>query len=172
MAENSDIVKPEIPVQPLGTFEPEKSEHAQLISIEYSGPIPTPGQMSAYEALLPGATDRFISMAEEMLKHKHKMETEQLNLDKEDVAQGWKLSFLGVRSARLLGITSIICSTFLIYTGNVATGSILGGATIAYLVYTFIYGTRKQRDMLQDQSDSNIPPKPENPSETPSLTES
>lgn len=67
----------------------------------------------------------------------------------------------------MMGILVIIASTFLIYTGNIITGSILGGGTLASLVYTFVYGTRNQKGKQQEQSTP-----PANSSDTPSLTES
>jgi uncharacterized membrane protein len=46
---------------------------------EFSGPLPPPSYLSEYDAILPGAADRIISMAEAEQKHRHSWERSALN---------------------------------------------------------------------------------------------
>lgn len=44
----------------------------------YSGPLPHPQQLKAYDDITPGAADRIIAMAERENAHRHKKETAAL----------------------------------------------------------------------------------------------
>ena len=46
-------------------------QHAEM---SFSGPLPPPNVLSAYEDLLPGAADRIITMAEKQLEHRMYLE--------------------------------------------------------------------------------------------------
>jgi len=48
----------------------------QIQRTEYSGPIPRADELAKYEAILPGAVERIIAMAEIQQKHIHSMETD------------------------------------------------------------------------------------------------
>jgi len=57
-----------------------RASQIQVLAQEtsYHGPIPHPSDLERYEAVLPGAADRLISMAEEESKHRQKQEAEIL----------------------------------------------------------------------------------------------
>ena len=47
---------------------------ARVIQSEFRGPIPPPEIISGYEAIIPGAADRILAMAEKQSQHRQEME--------------------------------------------------------------------------------------------------
>ena len=56
--------------------------------MEFSGPIPPPNILRQYEDILPGATDRILTMAEAQSKHRQHMEKTVVEGDTKRSAQG------------------------------------------------------------------------------------
>jgi len=54
-------------------------------------------------------------------------------------------SMLGLIFGFLIGALGLGCGFFLIFNGMLVEGSIFGGATLASLVTTFIYGSQQRR---------------------------
>lgn len=63
---------------------PAKSSQSKVVGLQvsqsYSGPLPRPSDLQAYEDTLPGVADRIVSMAEREQVHRHEAEdTDRVN---------------------------------------------------------------------------------------------
>jgi uncharacterized membrane protein len=103
-----------------------------------SAPLPHPAELEAYEAVLPGAAERIFIMAESQSKHRQNLELQALSLEGRN-------SLLGILAAWFIGVFGLSVAGFCIYTGHDLAGGVIGGASLASLVSTFIYGTRQRR---------------------------
>lgn len=61
---------------------------AKVVQSEFSGPIPPPNMIKGYEAILPGAADRIITMAEKQSSHRQEMERKIISADSRDSLLG------------------------------------------------------------------------------------
>lgn len=104
----------------------------------YSGPIPHPMVLEHYEKVLPGSTDRIISMAENQSQHRHHMEKHLLSMESRN-------SLLGLIFGFTIGMTSVLGGIACIMSGHTAGGSIVGGVGLTSLVGVFVYGSRERR---------------------------
>ena len=118
---------------------------AAFRSLTYSGPIPLASEMEKYEALCPGATDRILKLTEKTLKLTAQQSAHRQKLEAEALRASSRVSLIGVISAALIALTSLILTGFCVYIGHEIIGTILSGSTIASIVYAFIYGTNSNR---------------------------
>ena len=118
---------------------------AAFRSLTYSGPIPLASEMEKYEALCPGATDRILKLTEKTLKRTAQQSAHRQKLEAEALRASSRVSLIGVISAALIALTSLILTGFCVYIGHEIIGTILSGSTIASIVYAFIYGTNSNR---------------------------
>lgn len=116
------------------------SKNNQIVHREayYCGPLPLPEMLEKYEAILPGAADRIIRMAENQLEHRTQIEKIAIKTRSRD-------SLLGILSGFLIGVCSLLVSSFIIIKGYALAGGLMGTTGIAGLVGVFIYGTRENR---------------------------
>ena len=101
--------------------------------MQYSGPIPPPEMMREFDAVVPGAADRILSMAERQETHRHSLEIAHVrgNL----VSQ-----YIGQASGLLIGLAGIGCGTFLLYKGQSLEGFGAMFGPLAGLAAVFIIG--------------------------------
>lgn len=52
------------------------SQSAEIVRVEYSGPLPPASEYAAYEETTPGAGDRILTLTEEQSKHRQLLELE------------------------------------------------------------------------------------------------
>lgn len=122
------------------TYKPAKNNQSQIIHQEayFSGPLPTPEMLARYDAVVPGAADRIIKMAENQSAHRIEIEKTVINTRSRD-------SLLGIVSGLLIGLCSLAASVYAIVNGHSVAGGLMGTTGIAGLVSVFIYGTRENR---------------------------
>lgn len=115
------------------------SSKAQMVIAEqFSGPIPSPEVFAKYEAILPGAAERILTMAEEQQKHRMEIEKQVINSKISD-------SRLGIILGFILTIVIIAVSTGAILMGYSVIGFSSIIIAVGGLVGVFIYGTRSNR---------------------------
>ncbi len=68
MPENDKNIEKEAPLPPPGA-------QVEIWGEIFSGPIPPPQTLQAFEKAVPGSADRILIMAENEQKHHHKIET-------------------------------------------------------------------------------------------------
>lgn len=108
----------------------------------FQGPIPHPELLGAYDALVPGAADRLIRMAEEEAEHRRRLESEALQSDIADRNEARAEARRGQGFGFLLGMAAILGGTATAIMGAPWPGGLLGAGGLAALVAVFVIGRR------------------------------
>ena len=143
------------------TSEKSQGSSQQLLAHreEFSGPIPPPQILERYDALLPGAADRILTMAESQAEHRRSLEACALEADIADVplhrAQLRRGQiFALVVALALLAVTGLIAVFHRTSAGAYAAAG-LGGGTLVSLVSVFIIGRREA--MREEKTEAQQP---------------
>jgi uncharacterized membrane protein len=121
-------------------------------SAAYAGPLPPADQLRAYEAVLPGAADRIISMAERQQEHR-------LDLERTTVHEAASRSRWGLRLGFVIAVLVIGVGAAAIFTGAALAGFgiILGEGAV--LSGVFVYGRVEQRkERVQKEAQTRVLP--------------
>jgi len=121
---------------------PQSKPQSELLRVtaaqSFSGPLPPPEILEKYDRVYPGAAkiifDAFLSQGE------HRQ-----SLERTVVKQGSRDSLVGLISAFIIGMTTILTGAYCIVIGQPFAGAFLGGSGLSGLVGTFIYGSRERR---------------------------
>lgn len=105
----------------------------------FSGPLPSPEILKEYNKILPDAAERIFKMAEKAQDHYEITERKIVDLEIKKVSRGQILAFL-------IAITGIAGAVVCAFLGQIAIGSIIGGATLISIIPHFITGKRKKKD--------------------------
>ena len=97
---------------------------------KFSGPLPHPNHLAAYEQTLPGAADRILTMAEKQQNHR-------MNLENLVIPSEVQINKRGQWFAFILGLVLIISSTIIVLHGNVTAGTII--IVFIFLGYLAVY---------------------------------
>ena len=111
----------------------------------FSGPLPPPEVLAAYNQILPGAAERILKMAEEQERHRHQIEARV-------VRSNTFAQTAGVIFGFILALIAIAGGIWLAYFGKSGAGLTTIIAAVAGLVATFIYGKHEQRRELSRKS--------------------
>lgn len=105
----------------------EESGKQEAVATAFSGPIPPPGILRAYDDVVQDGAERIISMAEDEQDHRHEIERGYLDLAK------W-----GQRFGFIIGFGALVCGTLLIALGHSVSGLIallaVAGGVVGSLV--------------------------------------
>ncbi len=137
-----------IPSQPSVSQNELAQQVVGIIQQSYSGPLPPPDTLEQYGKIIPNGAERIMTMAEEQGRHRRELEKKALNTDSRN-------SLLGIISALLIGLTTVITGGIVISKGFSWPGTILGSAGLIGLVSVFIYGTKQRRQERQTKSQLN-----------------
>ncbi len=111
---------------------------ALSLSTSYSGPLPPPSMLKAYDDVIPGAAERILALAERQAAHRQKIES---TVVRGDTMRSWAGLIAGAFVAVLfLGVAALLVST-----GHDLAGVAIGTTTLVSIVGTFIYGTESRR---------------------------
>lgn len=105
----------------------------QIQQQTFEGPMPPPAILQGYEAIVPGAAERILAMAEADTKHQHAIEFAALAAAEGEVKRGQWFGF-GI------GAMALICSIVALLLGSPTVAAIIGGSTVVGLVSVFIIG--------------------------------
>jgi uncharacterized membrane protein len=119
---------------------------------QFSGPLPPPDALRAYNDILPGAAERIFQMAEKQSDHRQQLENRVATAQIGQSNRG-QLYALIIAIAFLIG--SVICAV----TGHEAAASVLGGGTVVSLAGAFIAGRVQQRVNLAEKNPTAALPK-------------
>ena len=115
---------------------PENATRVEAHFQQYSGPIPPPDMMRAYEEILPGSAERILNMAE-------REQARQINYDNRGLLFGF------IAALCLIALSAYIVSLgFAWQSVGVVIGSLAGTAG------TFIYSNRSRRQELREKREA------------------
>lgn len=97
----------------------------------YSGPIPPPSALAAYEEVLPGSAERILNMAEREQQHRHDIIERTVRLE-------GRLGPMGMIFAFIIAITFFVVAAWLIDDGHGTEGTILATVDLLALVTVFV----------------------------------
>jgi len=147
MVEDKEIISP-----PDGYLQPEREAEKKELEISatvssFSGPIPPPELIAAYEKVIHGSGERILRMAEEEAKHRKNMDllsikNQERLIDNDNNKQRKAQIFAFIIS---LGI--LIIAFYAIQEGAYHTAAIIVGTTITALAGVFIGGRLIQKKM-------------------------
>ena len=120
----------------------------QAVAAAFSGPVPPPRILEAYGEVVPNGAERIMSMAEREQDHRHEIERGYLGLAKS-----------GQWFGALIGISALVCGTYLTATGHSIMGLValvsVAGSVVGYLVlnaYESSGGEQEETDDDRDQT--------------------
>lgn len=111
----------------------------QIEHHSWSGPLPPPAALEAYEKTSPGAAKVILDMAVSQQQHRHKLEGKDLN----------HLMFMekcGLFTGFLIGMVGIIGGCVLAYFGRDLTGFGVFFASLGSLIFALIYKKQKIKE--------------------------
>ena len=118
----------------------------QTVSAEYYGPIPPSKEMAQYGQIDPSFPHRILEMAELEQRHRHKIETSDMDYS----AEFARKSFIERRISQIFALIIAIfvtgCGTYLILNGHPVAGSVVSGTCLVGLVSAFIAGRAIKAD--------------------------
>lgn len=117
----------------------------------YQGLVPHPEHVERYEALQPGATDRFIGMAERQSEHRQ-------TLEKRHLAFNGFSQILGVLFAGITVLGGLAAGTYLIINDKPVSGLVSLLLPLATVAGIFIDSKRSQRAELKAKQQALAPP--------------
>lgn len=108
----------------------------QKKSVQFSGPLPPPADLQAYEKTLPGLAERIVVMAETEQRERNRLEADQLEKAFAVEFRGQIFAFLCVL---LLAGSAVACA----FLGVPSVGIALAGVTLAGVVASFLRSRNK-----------------------------
>jgi uncharacterized membrane protein len=126
---------------------------AAAFASSWQGPLPPPEQLKGYEAALPGAADRILTMAEEQARHRH-------HLEKVAIEGGNSRSWWGLALGFAISLVVMGLGAGAVYTGHDAAGASIMTVDVAGLAGIFVYGRRQQTQerTAKDAASKQPPP--------------
>lgn len=129
--------------------QPRSVTHVEtLTASSYSGPLPPAQQLAEYEAILPGAADRIITVFEKQAQHRMNSEATVIHGDIRRATTGL---WLGAVVAITLGVGSLV----IIDRGHPVEGLIGLGIDGGSIVGTFVYGSIARRNERAEHRQMN-----------------
>lgn len=136
--------------------QPFSKKEAKLLSIarSFSGPLPPPETLKAYDIVEPGLARRIFDLAERQAEHR-------MELEKAVVFGDGRRSWAGLVLGFIIACLFLGSSTYIIIEGHDLAGGLLAGGGLVSLVSVFIYGTNvrvqerteKRKALLGEDSD-------------------
>lgn len=108
------------------------------VEASYSGPIPQPAMLRAFDEVLPGAAHRILTMAEEQQSHRHLLERTTVLGDS-------RRSNWGLVAGFVVALAGFVLVAFLAYVDQPLIAGIIGVLDISSIVLVFVAGSRQRR---------------------------
>ena len=118
------------------------AQRTEITATSFSGPLPPPQILEAYNNVVPDGANRILRMAEEQSKHRMSMETHVTRSES-------RRADFGLGAALVVALGFLTASVVLVTAGHAIPGTLLGTFDIASLVWVFIKGDRERRDERQ-----------------------
>jgi len=117
----------------------------------FSGPLPHPRHLQAYNEILPGAADRIIAMAEKEQAHRHSWEDKSLKFD-------FSYSVLGIALGFLVALALLLLAYMSSQAGHQTVALAFLAASSVGMAASFIKGTSWLNGRTSDQPPKNPQP--------------
>jgi uncharacterized membrane protein len=101
----------------------------------YSGPLPAPADLQAYELVVPGAAERIISAFERQSEHRHDLEQRVIDGSESRSGIGQWLAFIVL-------MTGVIGGCIVAATGEPVAGGTIAGVAFTGGVLSYLVGGR------------------------------
>ncbi len=116
------------------------------VTAAFSGPLPPPDILRQYDAVIPGAAERILKMAEEQDQHRRRLESAAIAAGHSDARLGLILGFIIV-----FGFIGV--ATYAISKGASLVGLSMVIADLAALLGAYVYGKRSiERDLAEKRA--------------------
>ena len=109
-----------------------------ITSLSFRGPVPPPADLRDYEAILPGAADRILTMAEKQGEHRQQLEQLAVGGDS-------RRSYLGLGAGFIVSLAGFGLAGYIVAQGFPTQAVWVAGGNLAVLVGVFVYGTATRR---------------------------
>jgi uncharacterized membrane protein len=123
----------------------EKMEQIERKFEAFRGPIPPPQILADYEKILPGSTERIITMAEKQSAHRQSLEMIA-------VKSGANDSRLGLIFGLIIGLAALCLAGFCSYIGSPIVGGLIGFGGLTGLVSVFVIGKKMNREERENKA--------------------
>ena len=104
----------------------------------FSGPIPPPETLAAYEKNYPGLAERIVKMAESEGEHRKHLETTHQNAQIAHLNKSDMQIFLGQAFAFLISIVGLGSAVYLGINGHAAAAVVVGASPLSTLAAVFL----------------------------------
>lgn len=126
----------------------ERSVSVSETSLRFSGPLPHPDILQAYESVGAGFAERIVTMAESQSEHRKKLE-------KEVVKSDTLRATLGLVFAFLIVVLSILSAVYLAIHDKTAAALAIAGGSLFSVVGAFIYQKSERSGNTPETSESS-----------------
>lgn len=117
---------------------PQRECQVTCTAESFSGPLPPPNVLREYNSILPGLANRIVAMAEAQSSHRQRLEQVVINSD-------CRRSWGGLVSGLIVALFGLAASAYVISQGHDWAGVAIGGATLASMVGSFLWGTHSRK---------------------------
>lgn len=128
------------------------AKELRLQQMQFSGPLPPPNLLDAYEKAHPGLAAKIITFAEQEANHRRAMERIAMDADVGAQNKIFQEANRGQNYALIIGLFSIAAGTFAAIMGAEIAGGFIGSTGVVGLVTAFIIGRRPP--VRDDQSNA------------------
>lgn len=146
MGKNRDPKKTPSSISSDSNIHQTRHEKQEIISAQYSGPLPLPTLLRDYGDIDPSFPERIMKMAELEQCHRHEIEKSISSANIEMARKEFMERRLGQIFALIIGLVVISCGTYCILNGHPVAGGIVGSGGVVGLVSAFIYGRKTEND--------------------------
>jgi uncharacterized membrane protein len=117
----------------------------QLVTTRFSGPLPPPAVLQAYDDMSPGLADRIVAMAEREQEHRHNLEDRAFNEDSKLGKRGQILAFI-------IAFAGLVAAVILGLTGQPVVAGIIASLDLVTLVTVFLIVPRMGETSSDEES--------------------
>ncbi len=111
----------------------------------FSGPLPDPETLAKYEQMIPGVAERLVHAFESEIAHRRKIELDSFQARSADAKYERRIEARGQWLGFVIGLAGLGVGLAALLKGAPVTGGMLGGSTLAALVYVFVVGRRQPK---------------------------
>lgn len=125
-----------------------KAQNGDLTVTEgemFVGSMPHPDILAGYNAVVPGAAERILKMAENQASHNLEISRIELEQRGDEERHEYNLSSRGQHYALVFVLVALAGAFYCILKDHEVAGAMLGGATMISIVSAFIYGHKKSQ---------------------------